>query len=68
MTLSEWSTLNNIKSLPQLAKKLQVSDTTNPARLVQNWLTGRYKPSPINMQKILKATNGKVTPNDFYPQ
>ena len=68
MLLLEWQTLEKIPSLPKLAERLGVADTTNPARLVHNWIKGRSIPTGKNMNKIIKATNGKVTPNDFYSQ
>tara|TARA_B100000989_G_C19484346_1_gene446692 strand:+ start:961 stop:1167 length:207 start_codon:yes stop_codon:yes gene_type:complete len=66
MTLNDWSKENNIKTLHNLAVKLGVDDTTNPARLVHTWLKGISIPSKNNMKKIMDATNGQVTPNDFY--
>ena len=68
MLLQEWQILEKIPSLPKLAERLGVADTTTPARLVHNWIKGRAIPSSKNMNKIMKATNGKVSPNDFYTQ
>ena len=68
MLLSEWKTLENIKTLPELARRLGGDNTTNPAKLVHNWLNGKVKPSGKNMEKIIRATHGKVQPNDFYSQ
>tara|TARA_R100000231_G_C5330055_1_gene166143 strand:- start:5535 stop:5741 length:207 start_codon:yes stop_codon:yes gene_type:complete len=66
MTLNDWVKTQELKSLNKIAAKLQVDDTTNPARLVQRWLQGKSIPSPKNMTKIWKNTDGQVTPNDFY--
>ncbi|MAG25099.1 hypothetical protein CMI47_05915 [Candidatus Pacearchaeota archaeon] len=68
MTLQEWKILQNIKSLGELAKKLKVADTTNPARLVHRWIKGEAFPTQKNLALIFKATNGKVTPTDFLTQ
>ena len=32
---------------------------------VWRWETGRSTPSPDDMRRVLDATGGKVTPNDF---
>ena len=68
MKLNDWKIHENIKSLPDLAKRLGVAERINPARLVHNWLTGRAIPNKKHMQIIMKATNGRVTPIDFYSQ
>ena len=68
MTLQEWQIVHNIKTLGELAKRLQVADSTNPARLVHRWIKGSAVPSQKNLAIIYKATNGKVTPNDFLTQ
>ena len=68
MTLKEYQILENIKTLGELAKRLRVDDTTTPARLVHRWLNGTAFPTQKNLALIFKATNGKVTPNDFLPQ
>ena len=52
----------------ELAKRLQVADSKNPARLVHRWIKGNSFPSQKNLAIIFKATNGKVTPNDFLTQ
>ena len=33
---------------------------------VSRWLCGNRSPSPAMMRKIMEATNGAVTPNDFF--
>lgn len=68
MTLYEWQVIQNIKTLGELAKRLKVADSRNPARLVHRWIKGSAFPSQKNLALIFKATNGKVTPNDFLTQ
>ena len=68
MTLQEWQIVQNIKTLGELAKRLQVADSKNPARLVHRWIKGNSFPSQKNLAIIFKATNGKVTANDFFTQ
>ena len=65
MTLNEWKTLENIQTLSELAKRLKVAESSNPARLVQRWLNGSSMPRNHHLSLIFKATNGKVTANDF---
>ena len=66
MTLNEWKRLENIPSLMQQARRLGVEDRINPAKLVHNWINNKSIPSQKNMKKIVKATEGKVLPYDFY--
>tara|TARA_Y100001970_G_scaffold103753_1_gene130080 strand:+ start:1413 stop:1658 length:246 start_codon:yes stop_codon:yes gene_type:complete len=66
MTLQEWKTLKNIKTLGELANKIGVNKSKNPARLVQRWLDGTSYPRKRHLDMIFKATNGKVTANDFF--
>ena len=68
MTLKEWQILEQIQTLGELAKRLRVADTTNPAMLVHKWLKGKAFPRKENLERIVKATRGKVTPNDFLTQ
>ena len=68
MTLKEWQILEQIQTLGELAKRLRVSNTTNPAMLVHKWLKGKAFPRKGNLERIVKATKGKVTPNDFLTQ
>ena len=68
MTLQEWKTLKNIDTLAELANKIGVNTSKNPARLVQRWLDGSSYPRKYHLDMILKATNGKVTANDFFTQ
>ena len=68
MTLQEWQILEQIQTLGELAKRLRVADTTNPAMLVHKWIKGKSFPSKKNLEKIVNATKGKVTPNDFLTQ
>ena len=68
MTLHEWQILEQIQTLGELAKRLMVADTTNPSMLVHKWIKGKSFPSKKNLEKIMKATKGKVTPNDFLTQ
>ena len=68
MTLKEWQILEQIQTLGELAKRLRVSNTTNPAMLVHKWIKGKSFPSKKNLEKIVKATKGKVTPTDFLTQ
>ena len=66
MNLKDWSKQNGIKTLYDLAVHLGVYGTKYPARLVHTWIKGISIPSKKNMQKIMEATDGQVTPNDFY--
>ena len=65
MTLKEWKILENIQTLKDLAKRLNVLGSTNPSKLVHNWIEGKTFPSKKHLNLILAATKGKVTPNDF---
>ncbi|QDP53105.1 MAG: hypothetical protein Unbinned2350contig1001_30 [Prokaryotic dsDNA virus sp.] len=66
MKLAEWKKLENIKTFDELAKRLGVGDKLNAPTLVRNWVVGKVNPSPTNMKLIIAATDGKVSPNDFY--
>ena len=66
MKLSDWQKLENIKTFDELAKRLGVGNKNNPSTLVRNWIVGKVNPSPTNMKLIIAATDGKVSPNDFY--
>lgn len=68
MTLKEWQILENIKTLSELAIRLKVAESSNPSRLVQRWVNGSSFPRKHHLHSILKATNGKVTANDFLTQ
>ena len=68
MTLQEWKTLKKIDTLAELANKIGVNTSKNPARLVQRWLDCSSYPRKHHLDMILKATNCKVTANDFFTQ
>lgn len=59
MTLHDYLELNGIKP-SQLAKLAGV-----PAATITRVLRGERKPGLLLMEKIMQATNGYVTPNDF---
>lgn len=65
MTLQEFKIIENIETLTELAKRLKVSDHSNPSRLVQRWINGTSFPNQKHLLIIYSATNGKVTPTDF---
>lgn len=48
-------------SVEKFAKKHKFHRTT-----VFKWIAGTASPTSNNFAKLLKITNGKVTPNDFY--
>ena len=55
MTLKEWQILENIKTLSELAKRLKVAESSNPARLVQRWLNGESMPRNHHLSLILRS-------------
>ena len=59
MKLADYLMKSDI-SVPVLAGTLGVS-----AKAVQHWLNGARTPRPEQMQNIMRATGGAVTPNDF---
>ncbi len=62
MKLAEYLTRQNL--LPQaFAERIGVS-----GEAVRLWINGSRTPRPAQMQAILAATNGAVTPNDFLPE
>jgi len=65
MNLREYKIINNIKTLKDLAKFLEISGS-NPEKLLHNWIFHKAIPSPKYMKIIFEKTNGKVMPNDFY--
>lgn len=64
LTLQEYRITNNFSYI-SLAGLLGISGS-NPARTVERWCKGKRTPEPANMRKILKRTNGAVTPQSFY--
>jgi len=66
MTLEEFKIIKGIKTYSELFEKLGIKDTSNPSKLVHNWIKGKSIPSQKNMEQIIQATSGKVTPNDFF--
>ena len=64
ITLQEYRKLNNFSYI-SLAGLLGITGS-NPARTVERWCKGERTPEPANMRKILKRTNGTVTPESFY--
>lgn len=63
-TLEEYRKHLNISYLA-LAGLIGITGN-NPARTVERWCKGNRKPEPANMRKIIKRTNGSVTPGSFY--
>jgi transcriptional regulator with XRE-family HTH domain len=63
-TLEEYRKNLNISYLA-LAGLLGITGN-NPARTVERWCKGVRKPEPANMRRIIKRTNGSVTPGSFY--
>lgn len=61
MTLEEWLITNGV-SLSEFARKSGITQRQD----VWKYVRGRAIPSATNMALIFKATNGAVTPNDFY--
>ena len=55
--------LSTAKVTPaQIASKIGVSE-----KAVVHWVAGNRTPRPKQMVKIIAATNGAVTANDFLP-
>lgn len=61
MTLLDWLRENSV-TLTEFAHQAQISRV----QYVWKYVKGTAIPSAPNMMKIFKATNGSVTPNDFY--
>ncbi len=59
MQLQEWMK-NGFVSHDELAKTMSES-----IRTVQKWARGERYPRPEAQKKIIKITNGLVTPNDI---
>lgn len=60
MTLKEYMRINGLTQY-RLAKDLDVSPNS-----VKNWLTGRTIPNKKLLDRIMKATDSAVQPNDFF--
>jgi DNA-binding transcriptional regulator YdaS (Cro superfamily) len=60
MTLSEYLTTKNL-SPGEFAKRLKCAEPT-----VNRYITGARIPEKQMMVRIVRATDGDVTPNDFY--
>ncbi len=60
MTFNEWLESEKI-SIDAISKKLNFNTAT-----CAKWKYGQAIPRKPDMLKIVKETNGKVTPNDFY--
>lgn len=60
MDLGSYLKENNLTQY-QFAELCRISQP-----LVSSYVTGRYVPTRKNMQKIITATAGKVSANDFY--
>lgn len=61
MRLGDYLTKNEIKPL-DFAKSIGLRGKAS----IYRYLKGECVPNPTNMNKISEATNGQVTPNDFY--
>lgn len=61
MTLSEWLSKNKL-TYTEFAKLAGLPR----AQYAWKYATGIAVPSVVNMKLIFRATNGAVTPNDFY--
>jgi len=59
MKLKDWMFAHN-KTAEDIAYELKVCRTS-----VFLWMKDAFVPFPKNMQKIIKLTDGKVTPKDF---
>jgi DNA-binding transcriptional regulator YdaS (Cro superfamily) len=59
MKLSDYLELGNIDAAA-FAARINVTP-----KAVSYWISGDRTPRPEQMQKIIDATNGAVTPNDF---
>ncbi|HAI41874.1 MAG TPA: hypothetical protein DCM40_29020 [Maribacter sp.] len=69
MTLKDYMLEKKIKSYGRLAQLLGIKHS----KIVQRWCLPfdhkeRVIPSPVYMDRIIKATQGAVMPNDFYIQ
>lgn len=62
MTLADWLTQQNL-SPSEFAVRLN-----KPQPTIQRYVTGKRIPEPEIMAQIIEATDGQVTPNDFYAQ
>jgi transcriptional regulator with XRE-family HTH domain len=60
MLLSEWLKREKI-GVEEFGKRIGRSHAT-----VSRWCTGKRTPSFDALQKIMKATNGEVTAEDFF--
>lgn len=60
MTLNEWLSQQKITDA-QMAKKLSVT-----TQAINNYRNKRRVPRAEIMARITQATNGAVTPNDFF--
>jgi transcriptional regulator with XRE-family HTH domain len=61
MTLSEYLARENVKR-SHFAQSIGVEAST-----VTRWISGDRTPSLALMERISRATDGKVTPSDFLP-
>ncbi|WP_307136744.1 XRE family transcriptional regulator [Pseudoroseomonas cervicalis] len=61
MTLGEWLAANR-ETDAAFARRSGVAHK----QLVGKYRRGLQIPSPLNMARIVAATGGQVTPNDFY--
>lgn len=60
MTLADWLSKNDL-SATDFAKTIGCAQAT-----VQRYIAGKRIPEPDMMSAIVEATQGAVTPNDFY--
>lgn len=58
--LKEYLEKNDL-AVQDFARLVKVSD-----KAVYKWMSGERLPSDRNMHSIMKVTDGKITPNDFY--
>lgn len=61
MTLSQWIAKEGV-SMADFGQRVCASHST-----VSRLCSGKLRPSMSLMERILKATGGDVTPNDFLP-
>lgn len=62
MTLREWLAAHHLTD-GAFARRIAASESA-----VRRWRVGERWPRPKAMRRITEATNGAVTPNDFFTQ
>jgi|TARA_R100000149_G_scaffold21073_1_gene8054 hypothetical protein len=66
MKLNAYLKENNLTQKEFLQNTHQNFDTRFSYHALVKWCSGKRIPRPEEMSIIYKATNGVVTPNDFY--